>query len=67
MTDIKRTGTIASVDATGSVHRDLLVRELTDGSLEYLVGDSARSRDGWASMPADLKTEIRWDEGSAKP
>jgi hypothetical protein len=49
------------MDATRSVYTTLLVRELTDGSVEYLIGDSARSPDGWASVPADVRTEIQWE------
>lgn len=55
-----RNGTIASIDATGSVHRDILVRETADGEIEYLVGDSATRKDGWATLPKDLHTEIVW-------
>jgi hypothetical protein len=62
MTTTIRTGTIKSMDATRSVHTTLLVRELTDGSVEYLIGDSARRRDGWAEVPAGVAPEIRWDE-----
>ena len=58
----KRTGTIASMDATRSVHTTLLVRELTDGSIEYLVGDSAHRRDGWATVPANVLPEVQWDK-----
>lgn len=57
----RRTGTIRSMDATRSVHTTLLVRELGDGSIEYMIGDSARSRDGWASVPADVVPTIQWD------
>lgn len=62
MTTSTRTGTIDAIDATGSHHRPLLVRETIDGTIEYLVGDSARSRDGWATMPNDLHTRVTWDE-----
>lgn len=62
MTTTIRTGTIKSMDATRSVHTTLLVRELTDGSIEYLIGDSARRRDGWATVPADVVPGIRWDD-----
>lgn len=58
---LKRTGTIDSTDATRSHHRALLVRELEDGTIDYLVGDSARSRDGWAEMPRDLISRVTWD------
>jgi hypothetical protein len=57
----KRTGTICSMDATRTVHTTLLVRELDDGSIEYLVGDSARRKDGWAALPADFLSQVRWD------
>lgn len=56
-----RTGKLRSKDATRTHYRDLLVRELDDGSTEYLVGDSARRRDGWATLPADLLRQVRWD------
>lgn len=59
---IKRTGTLRSMDATRTVHTTTLVRELDDGSIEYQVGASARRRDGWASVPANVQPEIRWDE-----
>lgn len=55
------TGTLTTRDATGTWYRDLLVRELPDGTLEYLVGDSARRRDGWAALPDDLVSRVRWD------
>lgn len=55
-----RMGTIRTKDATMSHHRDTLVRELVDGSVEYLVGDGARSRDGWAALPADLVARVEW-------
>jgi len=48
------------MDATRSVHTRLLVRELSDGTIEYLVGDSARRQDGWAEVPADLVGKIDW-------
>lgn len=58
---VKRTGWIKSMDATRSVHTNVLVRELRDGSVEYLVGDSARRRDGWAEVPADVRADIQWE------
>lgn len=61
MTQTKRAGTIRSMDAMRSVHTTLLVRELDDGSIEYLIGDSSRRADGWAEVPADVVPEIRWD------
>ena len=57
----KRTGTIDTKDATLSHHRSLQVRELEDGTIEYLVGDTARSRDGWAELPRDLVKRVNWD------
>jgi hypothetical protein len=59
-----KTGTIPAVDATGQHHRQILVRENEDGTIDYLVGDSARSRDGWASLPKDLVSEIQWNKTS---
>lgn len=58
---IKRTGKIRSMDGTRSVYTTLLVRELADGTIEYLIGDSARRRDGWAAVPADVLPEIEWE------
>lgn len=62
MSNTTRTGTIHTRDATRSHYRELLVRELADGSIEYMIGDSARRRDGWAAVPADLVPRIRWDK-----
>lgn len=56
-----RTGKLPAKDATLSHHRPKLVRKLEDGTIEYLVGDSARSRDGWAALPADLAKRVTWD------
>jgi hypothetical protein len=57
----RRTGRIWSADATLSHYRSILVRTQEDGSIEYLVGDSARSRDGWAALPANLESRVEWD------
>jgi len=57
-----RTGTIKTVDATGTYHSTTLVRVADDGSVEYLVGDSAYRRDGWATLPANLHDEVEWDK-----
>jgi hypothetical protein len=42
--------TIRSMDATHTEYRTLLVRELDEGSIEYMIGDSSRGRDGWAGL-----------------
>lgn len=56
-----RTGTLGTVDATRTHHSDTSVRELVDGTIEYYVGDSARARDGYATLPGDLVSQVRWD------
>lgn len=64
--DVKRTGTFRTRNATRSGWVSLLVREHTDGSFEYLVGESAHNPNGWASLPDDLIARVKWDsqEGS---
>lgn len=47
---------------TMSHHRSTPVRKLDDGTVEYLVGDSARTRDGWATLPGDLLRRVEWDQ-----
>jgi hypothetical protein len=58
---IRRTGTIRTRDATLAHYRSLLVRELKDGAIEYLGGDSARDLSGWAALPGDLVGHVTWD------
>ncbi len=60
MNKTTRHGTIQTKDATLSHYRSILVRELDDGTIEYLVGETAHRRDGWAEMPADLVPLVRW-------
>jgi len=57
-----RTGKISSKDATGTHFRDRLVRQLSDGTIEYHVGDSARSRDGYATLSESLVSQVVWDD-----
>jgi hypothetical protein len=57
----KRTGIIRSMNAARNEYTKLLVREFDDGSIEYMVGDSARRRDGWATVPTNVLPEIEWD------
>lgn len=54
-----RAGRLRSIDATRSWYRDLLVRELEDGTVEYLVGDAAHSKDGWALL--HNTDDVQWD------
>lgn len=57
-----RTGTLTGRDATLQHYREILVRENDDGTVEYLVGDTAHRRDGWCTLPADELANVRWDE-----
>lgn len=59
--EIVRTGKLQSRDATLTHYVSLLVREFADGSVEYLVGDSATRRDGWATLPDSLAARVEWD------
>jgi hypothetical protein len=58
---VVRTGIMRTKNATRSGWVSLLVREYTDGSFEYLVGDSARNPNGWASLSDDLIAHVKWD------
>lgn len=56
-----RTGRLSSRGPCNNEYRDILVRQLDDGTYEYLVGDSAVRRDGWCTLPAQELTNVRWD------
>jgi hypothetical protein len=56
-----RTGIISTPNATRSGYVKLAVRECDDGTCEYLVGESASNPNGWASLPDDLASDVRWD------
>lgn len=61
MSKILRTGKSKTVDATLSNHRKALVVELEDGTVEYFVGNSARNKNGYATLPESLVGKIVWD------
>lgn len=57
-----RTGRLRSRNHCNNEYHDILVRQLDDGTYEYLVGDSAVRRDGWCTLPAEELANVRWDE-----
>lgn len=57
-----RTGHFTTPNATRSGFVRLLVRQLDDGSYEYLVGETAHNPNGWASLPDDLVSQVEWDQ-----
>ena len=54
-----RTGRLTARTLSG--YRDLLVLA-DDRGVRYLVGDTARSPDGYADLPPALLADVRWDD-----
>lgn len=61
MAYVTRYGRIDAIDATLAYHRQLLVREMSDGSVEYYLDNASRNRNGWSLLSPDQIARVTWD------
>lgn len=52
---------LGSTLSTPPTRQSFLVREWSDGTIEYWLGDAARTSDGWVSLSSDLQKKVDWD------
>jgi hypothetical protein len=48
--------------STPPTRQSFLVREWSDGFVEYRLGDAARTSDGWVSLPSAHKKNVSWED-----
>lgn len=53
---------LGEANSTPPTRQSFLVREWSDGSMEYLLGTPlARTSDGWVSLAEHLRSKVTWD------